>query len=399
MIKPVRERFNNNFNQATYERFIEELKDTYPGQLDFRVAETPVFLSKVFTQQMLNTCEYILDQISGPDFITETNRAIPPEFRIPGQENDPTFIAFDFGICENKEGELEPQLIELQGFPSLFAYEVLLDDLVRKYFDIPSGFSCYLSGLDRSSYLQLLQDILVGDHTPEEVILLELYPDKQKTRIDFSCTETYTGVKAVCLTELRCEGRQLYYERAGNKIRIKRIYNRLIFDELLQQPPAIQELLSILQQDLDIEWCIHPHWFYRISKFILPLLRHPFVPKTYYLHEIQKLPKNLDSLVLKPLFSYAGQGVIIDVKEEDLKSIENPENWILQEKVNYASFIPTPDEPAKTEIRIFYWWPKGAARPIPVNNLGRMSKGKMIGTRYNKDRSWVGGNCFYFETP
>jgi hypothetical protein len=123
------------------------------------------------------------------------------------------------------------------------------------------------------------------------------------------------------------------------------------------------------------------------------------VPTTYFLNEVQQLPKDLTQYVLKPLFSFAGQGVIIDLKEEDLLHIPDPENWILQQKVNYASLIPTPDEPAKAEIRVFYWWPKGAARPIPVNNLGRMSKGKMIGTRYNKDRSWVGGNCFYFERP
>jgi hypothetical protein len=399
MIELLRKKFNANFSQPAYEKLLEDIHSTCPGQLDFRIAETPIFLSAPFTQQLLDTCEYILDQISSPGFKKETDRAVPSQFHIPGEENNPSFIAFDFGICENKNRTLEPQLIELQGFPSLFAYEVLLDDLLRKHFIIPQGFSCYLSGLDRSTYLALFKEILLEDNLPEEVILLELFPDKQKTRIDFSCTETYTGVKAVCLTELRAEGRELYYEREGKKTRVKRIYNRLIFDELLQQPPAVQELLSILQKDLDVEWCIHPHWFYRISKFVLPLLRHPFVPKTYFLHEIQQLPTTLDNYVLKPLFSFAGQGVIIDVKEEDLKKIEDPENWILQQKVNYASFIPTPDEPAKAEIRIFYWWPKGASRPIPVNNLGRMSKGKMIGTRYNKDRTWVGGNCFYFERP
>lgn len=399
MIKPLRDQFNSTFSQEAYEKLLADIQHSHPGQLEFRVAETPIFLPKDFTKQLLSTCEYILDEILDPSLMQETERSIPHQFRIPGQENHPTFIAFDFGICENKKGDWEPQLIELQGFPSLFAYEVLLDDLVRKHFDIPEGFSCYLSGLDRSSYLNLFNQLLKGEYSPDEVILLELYPDKQKTRIDFSCTEKYTGIKAVCLTELLVEGTQLYYERAGKKTRIKRIYNRLIFDELHQQPPVIQQLLGLLQQELDVEWVIHPHWFYRISKFLLPLLRHPFVPKTYFLNEVQQLPKDLQQYVLKPLFSFAGQGVIIDLKEEDLQQIPDPKNWILQQKVNYASFIPTPDEPAKAEIRIFYWWPKGAARPIPVNNLGRMSKGKMIGTRYNKDRTWVGGNCFYFERP
>ncbi|HAK12187.1 MAG TPA: hypothetical protein DCO78_09650, partial [Chitinophagaceae bacterium] len=73
------------------------------------------------------------------------------------------------------------------------------------------------------------------------------------------------------------------------------------------------------------------------------------------------------------------------------------ENWILQRKVQYADIIPTPDIPAKAEIRIFYFWKPGADRPIPVNNLARLSKGKMIGVRYNQDKTWVGGSLAYFE--
>ena len=105
----------------------------------------------------------------------------------------------------------------------------------------------------------------------------------------------------------------------------------------------------------------------------------------------------MENYVLKPLFSFAGQGVIIDLTADDLKKIRDPENWILQRKVKYADVIETPDIPAKVEIRIFYFWKDGEARPVPTQNLARLSKGKMIGVRYNQDREWVGGSIAFFE--
>ena len=100
---------------------------------------------------------------------------------------------------------------------------------------------------------------------------------------------------------------------------------------------------------------------------------------------------------MKPLFSFAGQGVIIDVSREEIEKISNPGEWIIQRKVQYAEAIETPNEPAKAEIRIFYFWEEGKERPEPVNNLARLSKGKMIGVRYNQDKEWVGGSYCLFE--
>ena len=243
----------------------------------------------------------------------------------------------------------------------------------------------------------MLKEIIIAGEKPENVILLDLFPEKQKTRIDFSCTEEYLGIKAVCLTSLVREGRKLYYTHQGRKIEIKRIYNRLIFDELQQQPTEIQEQGRILFEELDVIWCPHPNWFYRISKYTLPFIRHPFVPKTYFLNEVKQVPDDLENFVLKPLFSFAGQGVVIDVTASDIEQIKDPENWILQQKVKYADVIITPDIPAKAEIRIFYFWKDGAPRPVATNNLARLSKGKMIGVRYNKDKEWVGGSFCLFE--
>ncbi|HQV84702.1 MAG TPA: hypothetical protein PLO70_08355 [Chitinophagaceae bacterium] len=397
MIPAIRKAYNEAFTKESYVAFLQELNGVHPGELDFRVAETPIFVPKDFTEKILDACESIVDIIVDPKFKELTKNAIPKNLQVPGDEAHSHFIAFDFGICINEAGEYEPQLIEMQGFPSLFAYEVLLDDVFRNHFTVPENFSCYLNGYTRETYIQLLKEIIIGNHNPENVVLLEIFPRKQKTRIDFYCTEEYTGIKMVCLTELIKEGKKLYYMNNGKKTVIKRIYNRVIFDDLQQQTPEVQEKGKIFFEELELEWCPHPNWFYRISKYTLPFIRHPYVPATFFLNEIKKMPADLENYVLKPLFSFAGQGVIIDVTQQDIDNVKDPKNWILQQKVKYADVIETPDIPAKAEIRMFYFWKDGEIRPVATNNLGRLSKGKMIGVRYNKDKEWVGGSFTYFE--
>jgi hypothetical protein len=399
MIPSVRKAYNEAFTKEKYEAFVNDLSGVHPGQLDFRVAETPVFVSKEFTKKVLDACESIVDIIVAPNFKELTKNAIPENLKVPGENEHTHFIAFDFGICINDAGEYEPQLIEMQGFPTLFGYEVLFDETFLKHFDVPANYSSYLNGLNKESYIQLLKEVIVGKYKPENVILLEIFPHLQKTRIDFYCTKEYTGINIVCLTELIKDCNKLYYMNAGVKTEVKRIYNRVIFDDLQQQTPEVQEKGKILFENLDVEWAPHPNWFYRISKYTLPLIKHPYVPATYFLHEIKQIPPDLENYVLKPLFSFAGQGVVIDVTRADIDSVKDPQNWILQRKVKYADIIETPDMPAKAEIRIFYFWKEGDVRPIATNNLARLSKGKMIGVRYNKDKEWVGGSFCYFEKP
>jgi hypothetical protein len=392
----LRGQYNGQFTQAQYEAYIAALKGKFPGALDFRVAETPVFVPKAFKHQLLDACEAIVDVIVRPDFSELTRNAIPPGETVPGESSHSHFICFDFGICENEAGQLEPQLIEMQGFPSLFAYEAFMPIVSNEYFPAPAGYSPYLGGLQHDSYVQLLRNIIVGGHAPENVVLLEIKPHEQKTRIDFYCTQDYLGIPIVCLTELMQEGQKLYYLNNGVKTPIHRIYNRVIFDELKQQQAALGSIVDITQP-LDVEWVPHPNWFYRISKYTLPFIRHPYVPATYFLNELTQVPTDLENYVLKPLFSFAGQGVVIDVTAAAIEAVKDPQNWILQRKVKYADVIDTPDGPAKAEIRIFYFWEDGQARPVPANNLARLSKGKMIGVRYNKDKEWVGGSFALFE--
>ena len=397
MVPSIRKHFNENFTPEKYQVYLEDLNSQHPEAIEFRVAETPVFIDKDFKNKVLSACESIVDVITQYNFNTLTSHAIPEEVRVPNENAHTHFIAFDFGICQNEAGELEPQLIEMQGFPTLFAYQIWQDEVIRRNFDIPENYSPYLSGLDPKSYQQLLQEVILGNHQPENVVLLEILPHQQKTKIDFYCTTDYTGIPVICLTELIQEGRQLYYLNNGVKTAVKRIYNRIIFDDLQQQSAEIQEKGKLLLSDLDVEWVPHPNWFYRISKYTLPFIDHPYVPKTWFLNELKTIPSDLENYVLKPLFSFAGQGVVIDVTRAHIDKVTDPQNWILQRKVKYAEVIQTPDIPAKAEIRIFYFWKEGEARPIATNNLARLSKGKMIGVRYNQDKQWVGGTLVYFE--
>jgi hypothetical protein len=396
MIPSIRQAFNDSFTRERYEAFLQDLHSVHPGAIEFRVAETPVFIPKKFGQQLIDACESIVDVITDPGFKQLTDRSIPKTDLVPGENDHTHMIAFDFGICINEEGELEPQLIEMQGFPTLFAFQAYYPEVVRKHFPIPDNFTHYLGGYDRESYLKDLKEVIVGDVPTENTILLEINPHEQKTRIDFYCTQDYLGIQPVNISELIQEGKKLFYLKDGKKTEVRRIYNRVIFDDLTAQKDSLGSFVDITQE-LDVEWIPHPNWFYRISKFTLPFIRHPYVPKTFFLDEIKQLPGDLENYVLKPLFSFAGQGVVIDITPQDIEQVRNPENWILQRKVTYADIIETPDIPAKAEIRIMYIWKDGWARPKPAINLARLSKGKMIGVRYNKDKEWVGGSVCFFE--
>ena len=391
----LRRSFNDNFIPEKYHEYLQKIENLHPGSLEFRVAETPIFVPKDFTQKMLTACDDIIDVIVKPDFKSLTEKAIPKGLRVANETTHSDFIVFDFGVCEDENGELEPQLIEMQGFPTIFAFQAFHTKLTREYAQIPATHNAYLNGYNEASYLQLLKEIIVADANPEQVILLEIYPEKQKTRIDFYCSENLLGITTVCLTKLIGEGNKLFYEKEGRKIEIKRIYNRLIFDDLQQQ--NIPGKIIDFSHEWEVEWVSHPNWFYRISKYTLPLIKNTYVPPTFYLNSLTEMPADLQNYVLKPLFSFAGMGVVIDVTKDDIDQIKDPENWILQRKVKYADVIQTPDGTAKAEIRLFYFWKDGWERPVGVHNLSRLSKGKMIGTRYNKDKTWVGGTVSFFE--
>ena len=397
MIPSLRTYYNEHFTTGKYQAFLDSLAAEAGEAPAFRVAETPVFIPAALTSKLVQACEEVVEVILRPDFKDITRDAIPNALKVPAENTHPHFLIIDFAVCRQENGELAPQLIELQGFPTLFAFQEVMARQFKHHFNIPGTVTNFFNGLDGDSYFKLLQQLIVGDNDPQEVILLEVAPQLQKTRVDFYCTQKRLGINPVCVTELIQEGANLYYNNNGKQTPIKRIYNRVIFDDLIKQQATLGSYPNLFQH-LDVEWITHPNWFYRISKFMLPLIQSPFAPKSWYLHTLPVIPADLENYVLKPLFSFAGQGVIIDVTPADIDNIKDPENWILQHKVQYAPVIYTPSGPAHCEIRMMYIWPDGSPRPLLVHNLARISKGKMIGVSNNAQDTWVGGSCCFFES-
>lgn len=385
----IRQAFNAAFSRARYDAFLRDLDTRLAYPTDFRVAETPLFLSEAFTRELVAAAADIIDLLRTPEFSRHAATAMPPGTSFPAPDAHPAMLQIDFGIAQNDAGEFVPQLIELQGFPSLYCFQAYFESVLRDHFDIPSGLAAFFNGCSPENYLQELRNVIIADADPVETILLEIHPEGQKTRIDFAATEKALDVRTVCVTRIRKRGRNLFYDRDGRETMIRRIYNRVVFDELARKKPLMD---FSFQDALDVTWVPHPSWYYRISKHTLPFLINRHVPHCTLVSEMGRLPEDLSLYVLKPLYSFAGGGVIVDVTEQDLRNVTDPAGWILQKKVRYAPFVPTEDEPSKAEIRLMFLW---TDRPRLVTNLVRMSKGKMMGVDFNKNRTWVGSSIAF----
>lgn len=396
MIPQIRQRYNELFTDEKYQALRQWLYAPYNYEIEFRIAETPVFIPKALTDHIVQACDEIIDVIVRPDFKQITEKAVPEGLFVPKEDEHTLCLAIDFAICQDKAtGELIPQLIELQGFPSLYAFQQFIALGYRKFFDIPPQLDYLFSGLTAESYVELLREAFIGKHAVENVILLEVEPEKQKTKIDFYCTQDYLGIKPVCITEVIREGRKLYYMRDGVKTPIYRIYNRVIFDELSRRTDL--NLQFNLTEEVEVEWAGHPNWFFRISKYTLPFLKSRYVPETKFLSQYTEFPQDLENYVLKPLFSFAGVGVIFNVTQADIDAIADKENYILMKKVEYAPSLHSPDGDIKTELRMLFIWKDGDARPTLATNLVRLGRADLMGVRYNKDKTWVGGSSAFFE--
>jgi hypothetical protein len=314
---------------------------------------------------------------------------------VPNESAHPVFLQVDFGICKDASGAFIPQLIELQGFPSLYGYQAFLNDTTRRHYSIPPTYAAAFNGYVRETYTDLLRRVIIADSDPKNVILLEIEPEKQKTRIDFAIMEEMLGIRTVCVTKVKKRGRKLFYDRDGQETPIERIYNRVIFDELHRKQINADFNFT---DDLDVHWVGHPNWYFRISKHTLPFLRSRYVPECQFVNALNGYPADLDRYVLKPLYSFAGLGVDIDVTKEKLDAISDGSQYLLQRKVEYADLIETPDGFAKAEVRMMFIWPEdGDQKPILVKNLIRLSKGRMMGVDFNKNKTWVGSSIAYHE--
>ena len=395
MISAIRQAYNAGFTTEKYQEMLADVEKQLPGQLEFRLAESPIFVPAELRDKLIQAGQDIISVIQQPDFKELTAASVPANQRVPNEDDHATFLTFDFAICRNSHGELEPQLIEMQGFPSLYGFQTWQPGSYAAHFEIPDSVTPYFEVADDVAYKAEMRRLLLADAKPEEVILLELFPERQKTRIDFALTKQFWGIDAICLTAIRKRGNQLFYEKDGREIQVKRIYNRIIFDELDRYPDLKTEFK--FTDKVDVTWVGHPNWFFRISKYTLPLIRSKFSPPSYYLNQLHAYPTDLENYVLKPLFSFAGVGVKLHISAADLDAIADKENYLLQRKVVYESAIQSPDGGVKCEIRLMYVWHPNETQPKLLTALGRMSKGEMIGVSFNKDKDWVGGTSPMFE--
>jgi len=393
MIPKLRRAYNAAYTDEKYQAYRRSLEVGAGCPVDFRVAESPVFLPPSLRDAMVRVAGEIIGQLLTPERQRVSLAAVPPEFDVPACDDHPLFVQVDFAVTRegnDPDGALVPRLIELQGFPSLYAFQLLQAFELRKL--VPDGerLDFLLSGLDPDGYRQAVGRAILAGHPPEHVVLLDLDPPSQKTYPDFAMTEKLWGVRAVCPTTVEKRGRELWYRRDGKPTRIHRIYNRVIVDELRAKRITLPFHYT---EPLDVEWAGHPNWYFRWSKHALPWLDHPAVPKAVFLSDLDRPPDDLERWVLKPLFSFAGIGVKVDVTADDLAAVlpERRRQTLLMRKVEYAPVIETTDgNHSKCEVRIMVVWQEGA--PRPVTTLVRLSQGKMMGVDFNKDRTWVGSS-------
>jgi len=396
MITGPRQSFNQQFSEQKYHDFLTDLDREFNYKITFRVAESPVFVGKEFKAKLLKAADEIIDFIALPDFKDRMKGALPDSVRVPNEDAHTMFLALDFAVCTEGNNELVPRLIEMQGFPSLFGYQDFLGNKFRQHYRIPPQYDFHF-GTSSPEYWNQLHKAIIRDHDPENVVLLEIDPMKQNTAIDFLVTQHHLGIQSVHLGDVIIRNRKLFYKHEGQEIPIHRIYNRVIFDELLGKPDLKTDFH--LTEDVAVEWAGHPNWFFHISKYTMPFLKSSAVPECKFLNEYSTLPSDLDNYVLKPLFSFSGSGVIFNVTEQDILAIPEPErkNFMLQRKVHYQPVVQAPDGLVKTEIRLLFLWDEGVSRPKLITNLARLSRGDMIGVKYNKDKTWVGGSVCFFE--
>ncbi len=392
MIPALREEFNRNYTPEKYQNFLDSLEKACGTSIGFRVSETPVFVPKALLDRMAQYGrELVMQLLTSPKYLRVSDKTIPPEYNVPNESKRPMFVQVDFGLIRDGKGELEPKLVELQAFPSLYGYQAVSAQQYIDSFGLRPDLGIYMSGLDHQSYSAVMRELIVGAHDPENVILMEIDPDHQKTLPDFLITQKELGIAIVDILSLKKRGKKLYYTKDGREIEVKRVYNRCIVDELERKGVTLP---FDLREELDVEWAGHPNWYFRISKFSIPYLNHRCVPYTWFLDENPSVPDDNQNYLLKPLYSFAGAGIKFAPTEADIDAIPAAErhNYIMQERMRFAPVIATPHGMTQMETRIMYVWPENGEL-TPVLPLIRMGRGMMMGVDHNRNLEWVGGSA------
>lgn len=399
MIPHLRQQFNAQFTAQKYERFLALLEQRCGTPVPFRNCETPLFLPRdIFEQMAVAGRELVAQLLDNAEYLAAANAAIPFGFHVAGDVGKPLFVQADFGLVRLDEGTLAPKLVEIQGFPSLYAYQPVLASCYCDAYGLDATLEALPGSLTEAAYDDILRQAIVGSHDPDNVVLLEIDPANQKTRADFLETERRYGVRTIDIRDVGQQGQSLFYSQGGRDVPIHRIYNRAIADELIRKKVELQ---FRAQDDLQVEWAGHPNWFFLISKFSLPWLRHPTVPKSWFLDRLDvdgldAIPDDLRNFVLKPLYSFAGRGVIVGPSKADIDAVAAAERgqYILQERLEFVPTIETPHGATKCEVRVMYIYQEEL---IAVNTIIRMGRGSMMGVDQNRDLQWVGASAAFFE--
>jgi hypothetical protein len=400
MIEPYRGDFNARFTDAKYAELLRLLDERTGTHIEFRVAETPCFFAPELMERMVKAgIELTAELLGNERYRSEAHAAIPVEYRVPNQDEHPHFMTVDFGLVRDAGGELQPKLVEMQAFPSIFGYQPLLAKTYIEVFGLDRGLEFLFGGMDEEAYWGLLREVIVGQHEVENVVLAEVEPWTQKTLPDFLMHERALGIKIVDVATLVKEGNKLFYrdERRGKLVPVERMYSRVIVDELIRKKVVLP---FDYRDELQVEWAGHPNWYFEVSKFSLPHLRHESVPAAVFLDEWmagigrERLPEDREKWVLKPLYSFAGTGIRFAPTDSEIAAIPVGErhHYLLQERVKFEPVIRTPEGMTQAEIRILYVWPEGKAM-TPMTSLVRMGRGLMMGVDHNRDKTWVGGSA------
>ena len=396
MIPALREEFNRNYSPQKYQAFLASLAQASGAPITFRVSETPCFVPKALLDQMaVYGSELVMQLLNSPKYMRVSEKTVPPEYNVASESIRPMFVSVDFGLVRNAKGGLDPKLVELQAFPSLYGYQAVSAQQYIDSYGLSKGLGIYLSGYDHESYTKLMRELIVGQHDPENVILMEIDPQHQKTLPDFLITQRELGIAIVDVLTLKKRGKKLYYAKDGREIEVQRIYNRCIVDEL--ETKGVKLPFDV-REELDVEWAGHPNWYFKISKFSIPYLDHRCVPRTWFLDENPTVPDDNHNYILKPLYSFAGSGIKFAPTEADIDAIPAGErhNYIMQERMRFEPVIVTPHGMTQMEIRIMYVWPEGGELTA-VLPLVRMGRGMMMGVDHNRDLEWVGGSSALWQ--
>jgi hypothetical protein len=427
MIPKFRDNFNAHYRPENYHSLLRRLDERAGTKVEFRVAETPVFLPLALMEEMASAGIRLTRRLlAWPEYMDEARRSIPAGFLVAGQPDfkgssevsHPNFLTADFALVQDGPTKLVPRLVEIQAFPSVYAYQEMLTEEYRQIFGLSNSLGVFLGGIDKHRFWTLFRQTVLGHHAAENVVLTEIDPQHQKTLPDFLLTARHLGISVVDIASLVPIGKKLHYRNAASKlIPIHRIYNRAIADEMISRSV---KLPFDLTSSWEVEWAGHPNWYFLISKYSVPWLSsagETVVPPAVFLDDFLrgegfdrlealgvKLPGSrsgetvYEDLLLKPLFSFAGKGIQFAPTRAELEAIPESErrNYLLQQRMHFVPTIRTPHGLTQAEVRILYLWPDGGEL-TPVLPLVRLGRGKMMGVDHNRNQEWVGASAAFWH--